>query len=174
MKIERDERRFDFHDIGLAIKRAREASGMTQEQLAYIVDRAPRTIMYNENDGQHPSLNTFYQMVTMFDISVDQYFYMKQKITMKTSKNLTVGEAVELFFRKAAVKNLSNINLGMQEKLFCRSSCFHPPQELDKSPLLWHYISRKEKSTKAYPPVGGCVFLLTGQFQDRRAGKGTG
>ena len=75
MKIERDERRFDFHDIGLAIKRAREAAGMTQEQLAYIVDRAPRTIMYNENDGQHPSLNTFYQMVTMFDISVDQYFY---------------------------------------------------------------------------------------------------
>ena len=75
MKFERDERRFDFHDIGLAIKRAREAAGMTQEQLAYIVDRAPRTIMYNENDGQHPSLNTFYQMVTMFDISVDQYFY---------------------------------------------------------------------------------------------------
>ena len=70
MKIERDERRFDFHDIGLAIKRAREASGMTQEQLAYIVDRSPRTIMYNENDGQHPSLNTFYQLVTMFDISV--------------------------------------------------------------------------------------------------------
>ena len=72
MKIERDERRFDFHDIGLAIKRAREASGMTQEQLAYIVDRAPRTIMYHENDGQHPSFNTFYPM---FDISVDQYFY---------------------------------------------------------------------------------------------------
>ena len=75
MEIKQDKRRFDFHDIGLAIKRAREASGMTQEQLAYIVDRAPRTIMYNENDGQHPSLNTFYQMVTMFDISVDQYFY---------------------------------------------------------------------------------------------------
>ena len=62
MKIKQDKRRFDFHDIGLAIKRAREASGMTQEQLAYIVDRAPRTIMYNENDGQHPSLNTFYQI----------------------------------------------------------------------------------------------------------------
>lgn len=51
MKFERDERRFDFHDIGLAIKNAREASGMTQKQLSYIVDRAPRTIMYNENDG---------------------------------------------------------------------------------------------------------------------------
>lgn len=78
MKFERDERRFDFHDIGHAIKKAREARGMTQEQLAYIVDRSPRTVMYNENDGQHPSLNTFYQMVTMFGISVDQYFYPSQ------------------------------------------------------------------------------------------------
>lgn len=75
MKIERDERRFDFHGTGEAIKDAGKASGMTQEQLAFIVDRAPRTIMYHENDGQHPSLSTFYQMVTMFDISVEQYFY---------------------------------------------------------------------------------------------------
>ena len=63
MKIERDERKFDFHGIGLAIKKAREREGMTQEQLGYIVDRDPRTIMYHENDGQHPSLNAFYQMI---------------------------------------------------------------------------------------------------------------
>ena len=75
MKFESDERKFDFHRIGLAIKRAREAKSMTQEDLAYIIDRTPRTIMYNENNGQHPSLNAFYQMVTMFDISVDQYFF---------------------------------------------------------------------------------------------------
>ena len=52
MKIERDERRFDFHDIGKAIKDARKASGMTQEQLAFIVDRAPRTIMYEACCGE--------------------------------------------------------------------------------------------------------------------------
>lgn len=45
---------------------------MTQEQLAYVIDRDPRTVMYNENDGQHPSLNTFYQIITMFDISVSK------------------------------------------------------------------------------------------------------
>lgn len=88
MKFERDERRFDFHDIGLAIKRARESSGLTQEQLAFIVDRSPRTIMYNENDGQHPSLNTFYQMVTMFDISVDQYFYPSQNADSSCRKRI--------------------------------------------------------------------------------------
>ena len=35
----------------------------------------PRSIMYFENRGQHPSLNTFYQIVTLLDISVDQFFY---------------------------------------------------------------------------------------------------
>ena len=75
MKIERDERKFDFHDIGLAIKKAREREGLTQEQLAFIVDRDTRTIIYIENRGQHPSLNTFYQIVTLLEISVDQFFY---------------------------------------------------------------------------------------------------
>ena len=75
MKFQRDERRLDFTPIGLAIKRAREAKGMTQEDLAYVIDRTPRTIMYNENNGQHRSLNAFYQMMTMFDISVDQFFF---------------------------------------------------------------------------------------------------
>ena len=80
MQFERDERKFDFHDIGREIKRKREASGMTQEQLACIIDRDPRTVMYHENDGQHPSLNIFYQLVTRFDISVDQFFYQSASL----------------------------------------------------------------------------------------------
>ena len=70
-----DERRLDFHALGREIKRKREAKGWTQEYLAQLVDRTPRSIMYFENRGQHPSLNAFYQMVTMFGISVDEYFY---------------------------------------------------------------------------------------------------
>ncbi len=52
-----------------------EAKGWTQEYLAQLVDRTPRSIMYFENRGQHPSLNTFYKIVTLLDISVDQFFY---------------------------------------------------------------------------------------------------
>lgn len=70
-----DTRRLDFHPLGLEIKRKREAKGWTQEYLAQIVDRTPRTIMYHENRGQHPSLNVFYQLVTLLDISVDKFFY---------------------------------------------------------------------------------------------------
>ena len=58
MKIERDERRFDFHDIGLAIKRAREASGMTQEQLAYIVSLFAKRLPYLT--GGNPQLHQAY------------------------------------------------------------------------------------------------------------------
>lgn len=75
MELKRDERKLDFHSIGIAIKKAREDMGMTQEQLAFIIDRDPRTVMYHENDGQHPSLNIFYQLMTMFNISVDQFFF---------------------------------------------------------------------------------------------------
>ena len=90
MKIERDERKFDFHEIGLAIKKAREREGLTQEQLASIVDRDTRTIMYHENVGQHPSLNVFYQLTTMFGISVDQFFYPEMGADEATVKRINI------------------------------------------------------------------------------------
>ena len=75
MRMYQDTRRLDFHALGREIKRKREAKGWTQEYLAQLVDRTPRSIMYFENRGQHPSLNTFYQIVTLLDISVDKFFY---------------------------------------------------------------------------------------------------
>ena len=82
MKNEKSERKFDFRPMGLAIKKAREKKGMTQEQLADIIGRDTRTVMYHENDGQHPSLDIFYQLATMFDLSVDEYFYQGHDRTL--------------------------------------------------------------------------------------------
>ena len=70
-----DNRRFDFHPIGREIKRKREAKGWTQDYLAQLVDRTPRSIMYIENRGQHPCLNIFFKIATLLDISVDEFFY---------------------------------------------------------------------------------------------------
>ena len=72
--MNQDERRFDFHGLGLALKQAREEKGWTQAYVAELVDRDSRTIMNIENKGQHPSFNLF-KLVTLFDISVDQFFY---------------------------------------------------------------------------------------------------
>ena len=46
--------------------------------------------MYNENNGQHPSLNAFYKMVTMFDISVDQYFFPDKNPERSCRKRIDV------------------------------------------------------------------------------------
>lgn len=65
---------FDFMPLGQAIKQAREARGITREQLAEMLDYAPRHLQSIENEGQHPSLQLFVQLVTMFDIPVDRFF----------------------------------------------------------------------------------------------------
>ena len=44
MRMNQDERRFDFHGLGLALKRAREEKGWTQAYVAELVDRDSRTI----------------------------------------------------------------------------------------------------------------------------------
>ncbi len=38
-----DNRQFDFHPIGREIKRKREARGWTQDYLAQLMDRTPRS-----------------------------------------------------------------------------------------------------------------------------------
>ena len=74
MRMYQYDKHLDFHALGREIKRKREEKGWTQEYLAQLVDRTPRSIMYMENRGQKPSLNVFYQLVTLLEISVDQFF----------------------------------------------------------------------------------------------------
>ena len=69
------EKRLACRALGKEIKRRRKAKGWTQEHLAQLVDLTPRSIMYIENRGQHTSLNAFYKLVTLLDISVDEFFY---------------------------------------------------------------------------------------------------
>ena len=75
---------FDFMPIGQAIKKARETNGTTREQLAEQLDYAARHLQSIENEGQHPSFQLFTQLVTIFDISVDQYIFPDKKTNKST------------------------------------------------------------------------------------------
>lgn len=75
---------FDFMALGQAIKRAREARQMAREQLAEILNIAPRHIQSIENEGQHPSLQLFVRLITMFDISADQYIFSNRRAEKTT------------------------------------------------------------------------------------------
>lgn len=77
---------FDFKPLGKAIKKARETRGITREQLSEKIDYAPRHIQAIENEGQLPSLQLFIQLVTMFDISVDQYLFPETAMGKSTTR----------------------------------------------------------------------------------------
>lgn len=61
--------------FGLAVKEARKSKGMTREQLAEQIGLSVRHLAGIENNGWHPRIQVFFQLATLFDISVDQYFY---------------------------------------------------------------------------------------------------
>ena len=98
---------FDFMALGQAIKRAREARQMTREQLAEILNIAPRHIQSIENEGQHPSLQVLYDLVSLLNVSVDEFFLptdnmikssrrrqLEEKINQLTDTDLVIMESV--------------------------------------------------------------------------------
>ena len=67
--------KLDLRAFGQAVKEAREKKGLSREQLAETLDLSARHTQYIETRGQHPSLQKFYEIVTLFNISVDNLFF---------------------------------------------------------------------------------------------------
>ena len=94
----KDKAKYDFTAMGQAIKEARKKMGWTREQVAQEVDLAPRYIMSIENKGQHPSLQVFVDLMTFFNISVDQFLYPdggNEKSTRRRQLEATLDELDE-------------------------------------------------------------------------------
>ncbi len=111
---------FDFMPIGQAIKKAREAKGMTREQLSGIIGYAPRHIQAIENEGQYPSIELFIQLITMFDISADQYLFPEKQIDKSTIRRqidalLDSLDDRELSIIEAAVKSLHKVKIETEQ-----------------------------------------------------------
>ena len=102
---------FDFTPIGQAIKKARESTGITREQLSGIIGYAPRHIQAIENEGQYPSIELFIQLITMFDVSVDEYIFpnkevKKSSVRRRLDAQLNRLDDKELFVIEATVNGL--------------------------------------------------------------------
>ena len=94
---------FDFTSIGQAIKKAREARGMTREQLSGIIGFAPRHLQAIENEGQYPSIELFIQLITMFDVSVDEYIFPKKEVKKSSVRRRLDARLDELDDRELSV-----------------------------------------------------------------------
>ncbi|SCZ07698.1 helix-turn-helix domain-containing protein [Alkaliphilus peptidifermentans] len=78
--------KYDFEAFGQAIKAARKAKGLSRNEVASKINIAPRYIASIENSGQHPSLQIFYEHVTLLDVSVDQRF-LASSLSLESVQN---------------------------------------------------------------------------------------
>ena len=86
MRKTKETHTFDFRPLGLAIREARERAGLSRNDLGEKVFYGERHIADIENVGSHPSFQLFHDLVTMFNISVDEYFYPAEKVAKNTAR----------------------------------------------------------------------------------------
>ena len=86
MRKTKETHTFDFRPLGLAIREARERAGLSRNDLGNKVFYGERHIADIENVGSHPSFQLFHDLVTMFNISVDEYFYPPAKVDKSTAR----------------------------------------------------------------------------------------
>lgn len=67
--------KFDFGEIGRAIKAARTEQKESRKQVSDEMYISPRYLANIENKGQHPSLQIFVELVRRYHISVDQFVF---------------------------------------------------------------------------------------------------
>lgn len=86
----------DFTAFGQAIKKAREARGWTREQVAGMLNIVPRYIQSIENEGQHPSLQVLYRLVTLYNISIDEHLLPYNEVN-KSSRRRQLDATLDTF-----------------------------------------------------------------------------
>ena len=105
--MRKKEDRYDFRAFGLAIKEARMKQGLTREQVGAMIEIDPRYLTNIENKGQHPSLQVLYDLVSLLNVSVDEFFLptdnmikssrrrqLEEKINQLTDTDLVIMESV--------------------------------------------------------------------------------
>lgn len=77
---------YDFRSFGVAIKAARTARKESRKQVCDEMHISPRYLANIENKGQQPSLQIFYELVTRYDVSVDQFFFPEKSSEKSTQR----------------------------------------------------------------------------------------
>lgn len=105
--MRKKEDKYDFRALGFAIKEARKKRWLTREQVGAMIEIDPRYLTNIENKGQHPSLQVLYDLVSLLNVSVDEFFLptdnmikssrrrqLEEKINQLTDTDLVIMESV--------------------------------------------------------------------------------
>lgn len=67
--------KYNFQPFGAAIKKARTGRKESRNKVGDEMYLSPRYLANIENKGQHPSLRIFFELVSRYHISVDQFLF---------------------------------------------------------------------------------------------------
>lgn len=94
--MRKKEDKYDFRAFGLAIKEARKKQGLTREQMGAMIEIDPRYLTNIENKGQHPSLQVLYDLVSLLNVSVDEFFLSSDSLA-KSSRRRQLESKIDNF-----------------------------------------------------------------------------
>ena len=94
--MRKKEDKYDFRAFGLAIKEARKKQGLTHEQVGAMIEIDPRYLTNIENKGQHPSLQVLYDLVSLLNVSVDEFFLSSDSLA-KSSRRRQLESKIDNF-----------------------------------------------------------------------------
>ena len=94
--MRKKEDKYDFRALGLAIKEARKKQGLTREQVGAMIEIDPRYLTNIENKGQHPSLQVLYDLVSLLNVSVDEFF-LSSDSPAKSSRRRQLESKIDNF-----------------------------------------------------------------------------
>ena len=97
--MRKKEDKYDFRAFGLAIKEARKKQKLTREQVGAMIEIDPRYLTNIENKGQHPSLQVFYDLVSLLNVSVDEFFLPANNL-VKSTRRLQIEKYMDSFTDK--------------------------------------------------------------------------
>ena len=94
--MRKKEDKYDFRAFGLAIKEARKKQGLTREQVGAMIEIDPRYLTNIEKKGQHPSLQVLYDLVSLLNVSVDEFFLSSDSLA-KSSRRRQLESKIDNF-----------------------------------------------------------------------------
>ncbi len=94
--MRKKEDKYDFRAFGLAIKEARKKQGLTREQVGAMIEIDPRYLTNIENKVQHPSLQVLYDLVSLLNVSVDEFFLSSDSLA-KSSRRRQLESKIDNF-----------------------------------------------------------------------------
>lgn len=100
--MRKKEDKYDFKKFGLAIKEARIKQNLTREQVGSLIEIDPRYLTNIENKGQHPSIQVLYDLVSLLNVSVDEFFLSTNEHS-KSTRRIQIEKYMDNFTDKELI-----------------------------------------------------------------------